>query len=206
MIQDLNILAVVERSLELEGRTFTVVDVPGWPFACSLQPPRVSREDDGSPRDRDHYIMRFRKPPFGPGTAKAGCRVSLESPLLWGRPYENVTHELVSDPREVRVGPLGTVMQAECLPVGELYPYEGTLKEQNGTEVGSIVVALWSDREGHQDTGTYEEFRGEAPVEFADELGNNRWIDLDGERYRITASILDLEGPRVKFDARRANA
>lgn len=207
VIRDLNIFAVVIRSLEFEEREFTVVDENGVSFMCSLDPPRISRPTDGSPRDRQPYVMRWRAGLLGPGSGhpEAGWRVSLTRPLST-RPYETDVYELLSDPQEARTGAMAMGVQADVAPVNSLYPYEAELQEQDGTAVQDIRVALWSEREDHQNTGTYESFSGEAPVEFANMLGTNRRLDIGGKRYRITSSIVDFEGPRVKFDARRANA
>lgn len=205
MIRDLNIRAVVTRILTLEDRAFTVEDGQFGGFTVSLMPPTRFPTQDGSPRDGDPHVLHWQAGLLGPVVVpQAGWRVGLERPV--GRSYENLTYELLSDPSEVRLGPSTDAVQAPVMTVPVLYPYSGVLKEQDGTEVGAIGVALWSDREDHADTGTYERFSGEAPVEFAPELSNNRWIDLGGQRYRITSSIVDLEGPRVKFEARRANA
>lgn len=210
MIPDLNIRVLVTRTVELDTRTFTVVDNPSanHSFMGSLEPPRFAKEDDGSPRDLTPYVLRWRTGILGPPMSlEAGWRVSLKrSVLSTMRPYENEEHELLEDPREFRVGPVTYGLQVRIAPVSALYPYDGLLQEQDGTVVSEISMALWSEREEHQDTGTYEDFSGEAPVEFADELGTNRRIVTDGQIYRVTSSILDLEGPRVKFEARRANA
>lgn len=204
MIPDLNIRATVVRTLALAGRNYEITDETAGSFMVSVMPPLRSRSEDSSPRDGDPYIMRWQSGPLGPIVVpQAGFRCSLSRPS--GRGYENVIHEVLSDPREFRVGPSTQGIMAETLPVGDLYPYTGVLKEQDGEVVDPIIFALWSVREDHADTGTYERFNGEAPVEFAEALGDNRWIDLGG-RYRITSSITDLEGPRVKFEARRANA
>ena len=205
MIPDLNIKATVTRTLTLEDRQFSVTDEAAGSFMVMLMPPRRSRSSDSSPRDGDPYIMRWRNGLLGPiVTPQAGFRCSLNR--VHGRAYENETYEFLSDPREFRVGPVTHGIEAEVAPVGELYPYAGTLREQNGTSVSLVSVALWSDREDHADTGTYERFSGESPVEFAEAFGNNRWIDIGDKRYRVTSSITDFEGPRVKFEARRSNA
>lgn len=206
MIPDLNIRATVSRTLTLADREYEVTDELAGSFMVSLSPPERSRSEDSSPRDGDPYILRWRAGALGPIVIpQAGFRCVLEREVF-GRSYENTTHEIVTAPREFRMGPQTHGIMAESLPVGELYPYTGMLKEQDGTAVNPIIFALWSLREDHADTGTYERFSGEAPVEFAGALGDNRWIDLGGKRYRLTSSITDFEGPRVKFEARRSNA
>lgn len=205
MIPDLNIRGMVTRVLELDGRHFELASADES-FMCSLEPPRNAKPDDGSPRDLEPSVLRWRSGLLGPGLVpQAGWRVSCTRPI-GGRPYENLVYELLEDPREMRTGAITQGIQARVASVGTLYPYAGELQEQDGTELGDIAFALWSEREDHQSTGTYEEFSGEAPVEFTNELGTNRRIVSDGQTYRITSSILDLEGPRVKFEARRSGA
>lgn len=204
MIPDLNIQATVTRILTLEDGTFTIDDGVYGSHMVSLMPPTRRLANDGSPRDGDPYTIRWRGGSLGPLVPPfAGWRLTLSRPV--GRTYENLSYELLTDPSEVRVGPFTDGMQAPALPVSDLYPYEGELKSQGGTTIQVINVALWSVREDHQDTGTYENFNGEAPVEFATMLGDNKRIDIGGQRYRITSSIVDFKGPRVKFEARRSN-
>jgi hypothetical protein len=207
MIPDLNIFSSVSRSLVVAGRTVVVMDdFSGGRFMSHLQPPVRSRTSDGSPRDEAPYMLRWRVGLLGPQEVpQAGWRVSLTRPTS-RRTYENAIYELLGDPREIRNGANSTGMQAEVAMVADLYPYAATLKEQGGATVSSIIVSLWSEREDHASTGTYEEFSGEAPAEYSSSVKVNRKLDIDGEIYRITSSILDLEGPRVKFTARRANA
>lgn len=206
MIPDLNIYSTVIRSLAVDGRSVVVTDELGERFMSHLQPPRTSRTDDGSPRDGAPYVLMWKAGLLGPQEVpQAGWRVSLTRPTS-RRTYENLVYELLGDPREIRNGANSMAIQAEVAPVADLYPYTATLKEQGGDTVAVVNVALWSEREDHADTGTYEEFKGEAPVDQASAIKQNRKLDIDGEIYRITSSIVDLEGPRVKFNARRSNS
>lgn len=206
MIPDLNIFSHITRSLTVDGRGYIITDEDLGLFMASLQVPTSARTDDGSPRDGSPYILRWRAGVLGPqAVPQAGWRVSLSRPTSQ-RTYENMIYELLGDPREIRNGANSTGMQASVLPVGVLYPYVAVLKAQDGTTVvNELNIALWSEREDHTDTGTYEEFAGEAPVDYASTIRQNHKFDLDGEIYRITSSIVDFEGPRVKFNARRAN-
>lgn len=207
MIPDLNIFARTTRSLTVVDRGFDVEDDFEAPsFMAALEVPTTARITDGSPREGSTYILRWRSGLLGPqNIPQAGWRISLTRPTS-RRTYENMVYELLGDPREIRNGANSTGMQAAAMPVGVLYPYTAILKAQDGTTlVEELPVALWSEREDHRDTGTYEEFSGEAPVEHGGAIKQNTKLDIGGEIYRITSSIIDLEGPRVKFDARRAN-
>ena len=84
--------------------------------------------------------------------------------------------------------------------MGVLYPYSATIREQDTTEPSTRSWRSGQVREAHQTTGTYEEFDGEAPLQFENSIRANRWLELgdDERRYSITSSITDLEGPRVK--------
>lgn len=205
MIRDLNAFATVVRTVVVaEDRSVVVTPVTAPKFMVGVSVPSRFSSNDSSPRERDPYILRWRGGILGPSSIKAGYRIQVSNPLAPS--YTNGIMELLADPREIRAGNSIVGVEVPALLVTELYPYEGTLKEQDATEVGPVGVALWSNREDHENTGTYESFSGEAPIEFHLELGNNRRLDLGGERYRLTSSITDFEGPRVKFEAIRANA
>ncbi len=210
MIRDLNIFAKVTRSVIVAtDRTFAVVDSDGAEFMVNVSRPSQHSGSDGSPRELDPFLIRWSGGVMGLSSQgpKAGYRLYLTNPLHPGDYMtHDVTYELLADPQEIRFGnnPWGAEVPAHLVPI--LYPYQATLKEQDGTEVSPVEVALWSNREDHQNTGTYESFSGEAPIEFHSELGDNRRLDIGGDRYRITSSIVDVEGPRVKFEAIRSNA
>ena len=208
MIRDLNIFAQVTRQVVVApDRTFAVVDSNGVTFMVGMSTPSRYSSSDASPRELDPFILRWRSGLLGLGNQpRAGWRFHLTNPINPSDHTHDVTFELLSDPQEIKFGnsPWGTEVPAQV--VTTLYPYEATLKEQDGTAVSPVGVALWSNREDHENTGTYESFSGEAPIEFHSELGDNRRLDIGGERYRLTSSIVDVEGPRVKFEAIRSNA
>lgn len=205
MIPDLNIVATVVRSVSRADRVVVVATPTAPPFFVSLVPPTSSKESDGSPRSLPPYKMRYRAGVLGGPSMGAGWRVALNRPL--GRPYENAVYELLAAPKEFRSGAVTDGIEAVVAPMSILYPYIATLHEQNGSLIGTTIpVALWDDRESQQSTGTYEDFSGEAPGEFAGQLKGNRYILIGTTRYRILTELIDYEGPRVKFTARMSNA
>ena len=135
----------------------------------------------------------------------AGWRLALTRPVS-ARLYENQVYELLADPREYRVGCVTEGVIAFALPVGVCTRTARRYESRTPQELIDAIVAIWSSREAHQTTGAYEEFDGEAPLEFEADTGQPLVGAGDDERrYRITSSITDLEGPRVKFTARRCN-
>lgn len=208
MIPDLNISAVPSRLLTLSNREFTVNDSPAAErFMVSLSPFTSTKPNDGSPRDRQPSVIRWRAGPLGPGPFfKAGDRINL-SRLLSLRPYENTVYELLSNPTEFRTAGITQGVQANVCSVNDLYPVSGSLVDQKTDGAEDIIVALWDDRENQQPTGNYKELSGEAPVEFTDALAlPNRSILVGEQRYRVIGPITDYEGPRVKFTARLSYA
>lgn len=208
MIPDLNISAVPSRLLTLSNREFTVNDSPAAElFMVSLSPFTSTKPNDGSPRDRQPSVVRWRAGPLGPGPFfKAGDRLSL-SRLLGIRPYENAVYELLSNPTEFRTAGITQGVQANVCAVEDLYPVSGSLVDQKLENAADIIVALWDDRENQQPSGNYKELSGEAPIEFAAPLSlSNRSVLVGEQRYRIIGPITDYEGPRVKFTARLSYA
>lgn len=206
MLPDLNIPAMPTRLVSVNNRVITVNDAPPMErFIVSLTPPTTTKANDGSPRDRAPSVIRWRAGLLGPATVlTAGSRLTLAR--LLGRPYENTTYELLVAPTEFRTAGVTQGRAANVCAVSELYPCTGSLIEQDGTVVSDMIsVALWDNREQQQATGQYKDLSGEAPPEFADDLGGNRSLVIGGVRYRITAPVTDYEGPRVKFTARQAN-
>lgn len=209
-IPNLNVRALVTRRItKLGDRTLDIMDTDfiGSRFMCSLVPPTAAPNNDVSPRRSRPHILRWRTGLVGPvEVPQAGWRLSLTRPV-GRRAYENAVYELLNDPREERVGPSSMGMTAEAMSLGELYPYTASLRAQDGTVLAAdVIVALWSEREVQGDRGTYEEHSGEAPAEYGTLLTNKTHLVIDGLRYNITSSTVDYENPRVRFDARRANA
>jgi hypothetical protein len=173
----------------------------------SLSPFTSTKANDGSPRDRQPSVVRWRAGLLGPATTfKAGDRLSLGR-LLSLRSYENAVYELLSNPTEFRTAGVTQGVQANVCSVNDLYPVVGSLVDQKQESAEDIIVALWDDRENQQPSGNYKELSGEAPIEFAEALASpNRSILVGEQRYRVIGPINDYEGPRVKFTARLSYA
>jgi hypothetical protein len=88
------------------------------------------------------------------------------------------------------------------MPADTLYPYEAILTEQSGAAVATVPVALWESSDEHRDHGEYLNFDGEAPAEHLLAVTRNRSLNLGGVLHRVTSTMLDASGPRVKFTAR----
>lgn len=210
MIAELNIYATISRILERDGASFTVTDLPEPPIKFMsriILPSEEFPTVDGSPRDFPPYTLQWRQGLLGVGDLQiqAGFRVTLTRPTN-PRQYDNRVYEFLNMPRLTRIGGVNTGLQAQIAPVGMLYPYHGVLREQDDTEVREIDVAMWSLTESHLDTGQYEDFTGEAPVDADGEIRSNRSIWIGTDRYMILSARLDTVGPRVLFEARRSNA
>lgn len=195
MIRNLNTSCWVIRRVTVSGqRTVTVVDSPEPAFLVQFTPPDGGSSGDGrSLRSDPPYTVRWRAGRFGPTQRpQAGDRVKIAT----------ASYELLEGTRELWEGPRLVGYEAEVMPVDILYPYEATLTEQTGAVIGTVPVALWESSDEHRDHGEYLNFEGEAPAEHLLTVTRNRSLNLNGVPHRITSTILDASGPRVKFTAR----
>lgn len=195
MIRNLNTSCWIIRRIAVSGqRTVVVTDVPEAAFLAQFTPPDGGSSGDGrSPRDSPAHTVRWRAGKFGPNLLpQAGDRVQIAT----------ASYELLEGTRELWEGPRLVGYEAEVMPVDTLYPYEAILTEQTGVVIATIPVALWESSDEHRDRGEYLNFDGEAPVEHLLAVTRNRSLNLNGVPHRITSTMLDASGPRVKFTAR----
>lgn len=197
MIHNLNTQCQVIRRVTVNGqRTVVVTDVPEPGFLVQFTPPDGGSSGDGrSPRDDPPYTVRWRAGRFGPvQRPQAGDRALIAT----------ASYELLGGTRELWEGPRLVGYEVEVMPVDILYPYEATLTEQTGAVIGTVPVALWESSDEHRDQGEYLNFEGEAPAEHLLAITRNKALNLNGVPHRVTSTMLDASGPRVKFTARVA--
>lgn len=204
MIRELHLFSTISRTLSYAAGVLVVTDLDGEKFKAAIDPPRsTGKESDGSPRDAPAHRLRWRGGPLGldPSRVKAGYRVTVKRPLP-GLNFAEETYEVLGGAEYL---PDRNEYKANVLPTEKLYPEQSMFTAQDGTLLGFFRYALWAKADIHLDTGSYEDFDGEA-----DPVGNgiitqNTYFVVGGSRYRITSALTDREAPRVRFVARRTD-
>ena len=97
-------------------------------------------------------------------------------------------------------------MQYACLPVEYLYPLDGILSDMDGNPIGNMQLAIWGAAETHDvRAGEFEDYQGEAPIEYAASLMRNVDIMVGTIRYRVLASETDLNIACARLRLRKAD-
>lgn len=113
-------------------------------------------------------------------------------------------YELLDDMSEVTHAGRLVAYTAAALEVAELYPTAANILTQDGAVVSTgASVAIAASGERNTDRGTYEDFRGEAPLEHHAALNErNRSLVVGADRYRVVACV--RRPSHVELDLRRA--
>lgn len=195
MIVPLSDRARIVRRVSLSTGAPVVVDIEEGAFPCQLSAPTES--GSGSPRDTPPHLLRWARGIYGPGSSLSGSsRIYVQGFL-----FECTS----ASTREIRQGSWVAGYEVNLVKVSDLYPLQAQLTEQNKTVViAAMPCGLWSPSESHQDRGEYENWLGEAPVNYWADVRINRSLVIAGKRYRITSSVLELTPPRVSFEVRVA--
>jgi hypothetical protein len=169
-------------------------------FACLFVAASSQRGgDDASPREAPSPTLRYAHGYGAPENAlRAGDRVRL---IRDGQIYE-----LLDDPKALRGSTQPKGWDVPVMNIETLYPYDAWLTEQDGTMIaGSVRVAIYGGSDTQREEGRYENREGEAPVEYAEALsGDNVILRTPEDKYRVTSAVVDVAGPRVKIELRRA--
>lgn len=168
-------------------------------FDAELTPPRLrsSPPRPGSPQSIGVFTLRYWKSPvsFYAASLQAGDRFEAK-----GNEWE-----VLKDAEDILVGMRAGIQMTQALPLTILYPFQAKLEEMNEVEVDPDVrVAIWEPAETHQDTGTYHNYRGQVPIEFRNQVRNNRVLSIGDQKFKITTSEFDLVDRRVYVDLRKA--
>lgn len=162
-------------------------------FACSLREPDEA-PTDGAPRDRPAAQMSFLDGP----DLTVGSRVNFWQGEEW---------EIVEGPAMVRTGFTLVGYRAFVLPVADLWPRTAALTklgDEDPLEGGEEVpCAIWQPSERDTDRGSYGDYLGEVPIEFAALIVDNVDFILGEEAFRIAKSSTDYETPRVSLELTR---
>lgn len=155
--------------------------------------------DSASPRSQDTLRMRYLSAPYSPSNPLgAGCRLSIN-----GRQFE-----LLTAPRDYRVAFTGDMYEVPILPVDVLYPYQGDLHVAGAD--GDLVEAdvrfsFFSADESAGDTGIYQDFRAEAPIEYRSQLKVNHELRAE-DTLKIVNRDVDRAGMFVDLAVRKTGA
>lgn len=213
MIRDMNVMATLISKVTAKVPAYEAEEVDER-FLCKLDPPtnHPLSFDDTSPRSQTPYLAYFRAGLIGRSDQiLAGSRLTMTrvwrvgDDLLW---ESGKTFEAVLDARAVRVGGRNVSgWELKLMPYDELYPFTDVdIIGPDGEVLGTTNLSKWTSEETEEDHGTYEDFDGEAPIEAAPwfETQNAKFV-IDGRTYRVRTAVVDLQKPRVRFRARRAN-
>lgn len=166
----------------------------GTYFPALLQPPEdTGGEAEGAPRSMLPHKLFFDS---APQTLSVGGRVQLQS--------TGEIYELTSRVRTVRVAETIMGYEAEAMKFTELYPRLATLKESNDTEVQTALrCAIYTPDERVAGRGDYENYEGEAPIEYEAALqGKNRKLTLGSRVFRLVSAVANYELPHVALELR----
>src|SRR4051794_5768749 len=149
-------------------------------FFASLTPPSAAATPGESPRQSPPAMLRYASGLTGPlRVLRAGSRVSLLS---------RGTYELLDSGVAITTGSRTVGMQYACLPIKFLYPLQGIISDMDGNTIGNIELAIWTATESHDvSAGEFEDYEGEAPIEYAGSLMRNIDIMIGTTRYRVIA-------------------
>lgn len=201
-----NLRSFVDRVVTVVNGVPSIDDSPNQPpFWCSLSQsgtPRgfkyVSTATALGPRQNPPATLRHASGLTGPALdLRAGDRVSMGS---------SGVYELLDSGVQLTTGQRIVAVEFACLPIAVLYPLSGIISDMNGNPLGDIILGVWSPVESHNvAAGEYEDYLGEAPVEFGSSLMRNVDIMVGTVRYRVIASETDLNTMSVSLQLRKAD-
>jgi hypothetical protein len=187
------------REVDMVGGKPVVTENPVMPaFYSSLSEPSAAAVPGESPRQAATAMLRHASGLTGPlRVLRAGSRVSLLS---------RGTYELLDSGVSITTGARTVGMQYACLPIKFLYPLQGIISDMDGNPIGNIELAIWTATESHDvSAGEFEDYEGEAPIEYAGSLMRNIDIMIGTTRYRVIASETDLNAICARLRLRKAD-
>jgi hypothetical protein len=193
------IRVTLTREVDIINGKPQVTENPVMPnFFASLTPPSAAATPGESPRQASPAMLRHASGLTGPlRVLRAGSRVSLLS---------RGTYELLDGGVEITTGARTVGREYACLPTKFLYPLDGTISDMDGNPISNMELSIWSASESHDvSAGEFEDYEGEAPIEFADSLMRNIDIMIGTTRYRVIASETDLNMICVHLRLRKAD-
>lgn len=191
--------AALVRRVEVNMTASIVVDDLDVPVAFNIElvQPKLGVDQNSAPRSHAPFTIRWRKDIWGPAGSvpRGSARIQAGDDV----------YELVGNPRQLLYGGRVVGYEAPACLVDQLYPFSGTLTEQNGIEVHpAMPFAMWGPTETHGSTGEYEDYQAEAPAEFSGQVYRNRHVHMGSKVYRVMTTAVDLTVPHVVFQLRRA--
>jgi len=194
-----NLRATLARTVTTANGQVTVDNEPDYPpFWISIIPPDGPAASGEPPRSAPTAMLRHASGLTGPRLdLRAGFRLDVLS---------RGTYEVLDNGVEITTGARVVGKQYACLPLDFLYPLDGILSDMDGNPISDIDIAIWSATESHDvAAGEYEDYEGEAPIEFAADLQRNIDVMVGTTRYRIIAAERDIDVPRVRLRFRKAD-
>jgi hypothetical protein len=120
--------------------------------------------------------------------------------------YSRGVYELLDSGVQLTTGQRVTGVEFAVLPIAILYPLSGIISDMDGNPAGDMTLAIWSPVETHDvNAGEYEDYLGEAPIEFGPILMRNVDIMVGTVRYRVISAVNDLNAMVVGLQLRKAD-
>jgi hypothetical protein len=188
-----NIQATLIREIDVVNGKPQVTDDPVMPpFYVGLTQPDAAAASGESPRQAPPAMLRHASGLTGPRRVlRAGSRLSLLS---------RGTYELLDNGVDVTTGTRIVGREYACLPSDSLYPLDGIISDMDGNPIGNMELAIWGATESHDVTaGEFEDYDGEAPIEFAEQLMRNVDIMVGTTRYRVIAAEPEIAFVRLRL-------
>lgn len=191
---------VVRRVVIDDSLVITVTDyIETWfgaQFIASTS--TKQRQDSASPRGNPD-LLRYRGGVLEPEGGPLGPGARLE--------VDGGTFEVLSPPREVRVGRSLQAFEVPLLWIPRLYPVVGDLEEQGGALVtANVGFSVYATDESHTVTGTYEDLQAETDISHHAACRINRHLAVDGTEFKITSAEVDHDGAYVRMTVRKSGA
>lgn len=201
-----NFKSILTRIVDMVNGQPVVNDSPNIPpFYTAIIDPRSPRVTTGrafgvggSPRQAIPGVLRHATGLTGPSLdLRAGYRVNVLSYGLL---------ELLNDGTPLSTGVRTPGFIYAFAPVAWLYPLSGILSDMDGNPISNMNLGIWGALESHDVTaGEFEDYQGEAPIEFLSSLQRNVDIMVGTTRYRVTAAEPDFGVMTVHLRLRKAD-
>lgn len=114
--------------------------------------------------------------------------------------------ELLDNGTKISTGVRLVGLEYAAAPINQLYPFSGILSDMDGNPISNMPVSIWGAIENHDVlAGEFEDYEGEAPIEFLPMLMRNVDVMVGTIRYRILAAEPDYGFMNVHLRLRKAD-
>lgn len=201
-----NYKTTLARSVEIVNGQAQVNDSPNIPpFYVGISQSGLPRgfkftasAFGGSPRATPPTTLRHASGLTGPSLdLRAGFRCNVLSYGLL---------ELLDNGINITTGQRIVAIEFAAAPIDVLYPLEGIISDMDGNPIGNMSLGIWGGTELHDITaGEFEDYDGEAPIEFGPQLMRNVDVMIGTTRFRVMSAVTDYNQMNVRLRLRKAD-